>query len=192
VAGLAGRVVSGGAGQQREIDFLRGVFDSLGAGVFVTDAAGRVTASNPRAERILGRPLEQTLGRDLHDLLHRGADGGEIPREECPLLRVLESGRPDEGSNEFYLRGDGSLVPIIWAATPLRHDGNLDGEVVVFHDFSLHREAAEQTAAHLAALEGLTARLTMMAEVSAALTSTRDIPEMLGRLVRLLVPELAD
>ncbi|MEU1214500.1 SpoIIE family protein phosphatase [Streptomyces sp. NPDC005791] len=180
------------AGGLLEINFMRTVFDSLGAGVFVTDATGRIDACNPRAARLLDRPQEQMLGHDIHDLLHRGADGGTVPRSECDMLTVLESGRPAEGSEEHFLRGDGSLVPIIWAATPLRHEGHLEGTVVVFHDFSLHRDAAEQTAAYLSALEGLTARLTMVAEVSTVLISTLETPEMLHRLAGLLVPDMGD
>ncbi|MFC8225894.1 SpoIIE family protein phosphatase [Streptomyces sp. NPDC057287] len=174
------------------IGFMRTVFDSLGAGVFVTDTEGALTASNPRAQELLGRPQEQMLGQDMHDLLHRGPDGGTLPRAECGLLAVLDSGRPAEGSEELFLRGDGSLVPVIWAATPLRCEGRERGAVVVFHDFSLHRDAAEQTAAYLAALEGLTARLTMVAEVSTVLISTLETPEMLNRLAGLLVPDMGD
>ncbi|MGW1818726.1 SpoIIE family protein phosphatase [Streptomyces sp. NPDC002125] len=175
-----------------EIGFMRTVFDSLGAGVFVADTSGRLTASNPRAQELLGRQQEEMLGRDMHDLLHRDRDGGTIPRDECGLMAVLDTGRPAEGSEELFLRGDGSLVPVIWAATPLRHQGRMEGAVVVFHDFSLHRDAAEQTAAYLAALEGLTARLTMVAEVSTVLISALDTPEMLNRLAALLVPDMGD
>lgn len=175
-----------------EIGFIRTVFDSLGAGVFVTDLTGRLTACNPRAQQLLGRPQKAMLGHDLHDLLHRGPDGTTLPRSECGMLAVLDSGRPAEGSEELFLRGDDSLVPIIWAATPLRHEGRMEGSVVVFHDFSLHRDAAEQTAAHLAALEGLTARLTMVAEVSTVLISALETPEMLDRLAGLLVPDMGD
>ncbi|WP_406151096.1 SpoIIE family protein phosphatase [Streptomyces sp. NBC_01012] len=172
--------------------FMRAVFDSLGSGVLVTDTTGRLTAANPRACRLLDRHREEMLGHDIHDLLHRAPDGDTIPRSECYMLTALESGRPTEGSEEIFLRGDGGLVPIIWAVTPLHHEGRMEGSVVVFHDFSLHRDAAEQTAAHLAALEGLTARLTMVAEVSTVLISSLDTPEMLHRLAGLLVPDMGD
>lgn len=175
-----------------ETGLLRAVFDSVGAGMFVIDTTGRITAANPYAQRILDRPREEMLGSDLHDLLHRGPDGEERPREGCRVLAVLDSGRPAEGSSESFLRGDGTLVPIIWATTPLQHEDRLEGAVIVFHDFRAHRDAADQTAAHLAALEELTARLSLVAEISVVLVSTLDVPEMLDRLVRLLVPELGD
>ncbi|MEV6265099.1 SpoIIE family protein phosphatase [Streptomyces sp. NPDC051784] len=175
-----------------EVGFMRTVFDSLGAGVFVTDTTGRLTASNPRAAQLLGRRRDAMLGHDLHDLLHRRRDGGRIPRSECGLLAVLESDRPAEGTEDLFLRGDGSLVPVIWAATPLRHEGHSEGLVIVFHDFSLHRDAAEQTAAYLAALEGLTARLTMVAEVSSVLISPSGTTGTLRKLADLLVPDMGD
>ncbi|KPC80578.1 MULTISPECIES: SpoIIE family protein phosphatase [Streptomyces] len=175
-----------------EVGFMRAVFDNLGAGVFVVDTTGRLTSCNPRAEQLLGRRKEQMLGHDMHDLLRRRRDGDTIPRSESGPLTVLESDQPVEGSEELFLRGDGSLVPVIWAATPLRHEGRSEGAVIVFHDFSLHRDAAEQTAAYLAALEGLTARLTMVAEVSKVLISALDTPEMLNRLAGLLVPDMGD
>ncbi|MBT2365962.1 SpoIIE family protein phosphatase [Streptomyces sp. ISL-10] len=172
--------------------FLKAVFDALGAGIYVTDAEGRVTAANPWAQRILGRSEDETRGHDLHDLLHRDADGRPVPREECRVLEVLADGRPAEGSNDYYLRADGTVTPIIWAATALMQDDRVAGAVIVFHDFTLHRETAERTAAHLAALEELTGRMSTVAGISTVLVSTLDIPEMLRRLVRLLVPELAD
>ncbi|MFE1468449.1 SpoIIE family protein phosphatase [Nocardiopsis dassonvillei] len=175
-----------------ETGLLRAVFDSVGAGMFVIDTTGRITAANPYAQHILGRPRERMLGLDLHDLLHRDAEGERSSREDCRVLAVLASGHPAEGSSESFLRGDGTLVPIIWATTPLQHKGRLEGAVIVFHDFRAHRDAAEQTAAHLAALEELTGRLSLVAEISVVLVSTLDVPEMLDRLVRLLVPELGD
>jgi PAS domain S-box-containing protein len=175
-----------------ETGLLRSVFDSVGAGMFVIDTTGRITAANPYAQRILDRPRERMLGLDLHELLHRDAEGERTSREDCRVLAVLDSGHPAEGSSESFLRGDGTLVPIIWATTPLQHEGRPEGAVIVFHDFRAHRDAAEQTAAHLAALEELTGRLSLVAEISVVLVSTLDVPEMMDRLVRLLVPELGD
>ncbi|MEE1941215.1 SpoIIE family protein phosphatase [Streptomyces sp. TRM 70361] len=179
-------------GRAQEPGVLRAIFEDLGAGVFAADATGRVIAANPRAEQLAARPAPEMLGRNLHDLLHRNADGSGIPRERCRMLRVLADGRPAEGSDEYLLRGDGVTVPIIWSASRLRLAGEPDGLVLVFHDFSVRRAAEEQTAAHLAALETLTARLTLVAEVSSVLISSLDVPSVLRRVGRLLVPELAD
>ncbi|GAA2403729.1 SpoIIE family protein phosphatase [Streptomyces glaucosporus] len=171
---------------------LRAIFEGLGSGVFATDASGGLIAVNPRAAQIVARPAAEMLGRDMHDLLHRHADGSPFPRDECRVIAALAEGRPAEGGDEYLLRGDGTTVPIIWAAAPLKLEGEPDGLVYVFHDFSVRRAAEEQTAAHLAALETLTARLTLVSEISSVLISSLEVSLVLRRLGRLLVPELAD
>ena len=180
------------AGWPLETDLLHAVFDSVGAGMFLIDPAGRIAASNPYARSILERSEEDLNGADLHDLLHRDADGNKTPRAECGIQVVLDTGRQVEGSEQFFLRGDGTLVPIIWAASPLQHGDRVAGAVLVFHNFKKHRDASEQTAAHLAALEELTARLSLVAEVSVLLISSPHLGETMDKLVRLLVPELGD
>ncbi|MFD0898870.1 PAS domain-containing protein [Actinomadura sediminis] len=49
--------------------------EAMNSGVLAIDATGRITAWNPRAERLLGYTREEALGRDVHGLLHRDADG---------------------------------------------------------------------------------------------------------------------
>ncbi|MFP8939911.1 SpoIIE family protein phosphatase [Streptomyces fenghuangensis] len=181
-----------GADRTGEPGVLRAVFDGLGAGIYATDATGRLIAANPRAERMVARPAARMLGHDMHDLLHRDADGQRIPRENCRMLQVLADGRPREGGDEYLLRGDGTTLPVIWSAALLELPGEPPGLVLAFHDFSVRRAAERQTAAYLQALEALTARLTVVSEVSSVLISSLDIPRMLRKLGRMLVPDLAD
>ncbi|CAL9360222.1 hypothetical protein SUDANB106_00654 [Streptomyces sp. enrichment culture] len=180
------------ADRTREPDVLRAVFDSLGAGIYATDSMGRLIAANPRAERMVARPSAEMLGHDMHNLLHRDADGAEIPREDCRMLAVLADGRPREGGDEYLLRGDGTTLPVIWSAAPLELPGEPTGLVLAFHDFSVRRAAERQTAAYLEALEALTTRLTLVSEVSSVLISSLDVPRVLRKLGRMLVPGLAD
>ncbi|GAA3504957.1 SpoIIE family protein phosphatase [Streptomyces prasinosporus] len=176
-----------------EAVFLHAVLQDLGAGVITVDASGLITFVNPWAEHLLGRPRERMLGRDAHDLLHRRHDGGAVPRGQCSMRAPLRGGGSAElGSEEYLLRADGTTVPIIWSTTPLRVAGRGTGMVTVFHDFSLQREAEERAAAHTAALEALTGRLNLVADVSALLMSTVDASGMGHRLLRLLVPRMGD
>ncbi|MFF9410632.1 SpoIIE family protein phosphatase [Streptomyces anandii] len=176
-----------------ESDLPYAVLRDLGAGVLALDTAGLITYVNPWALRLLGRTEAGLLGRDAHDLLHRGPDGGPVPREQCTMRAPLHDSRdPGEGSEEYFLRADGTLVPIIWSTTPLVLGGRPAGLVVVFSDFSLHRDAEARAAAHTAALEALTDRLNLLANVSTVLMSTWDTSGRLRRLLGLLVPELGD
>lgn len=171
--------------------FAGAVLRDLGAGVVTMDTAGMITYVNPWAERLLVRSAARMVGRDAHDLLHRRPDGSRVPREEC-LMRTPLTGSRDavEGSEEYFLRGDGTALPIIWSTTPLMAEGVRAGLVVVFSDFSLHRDAEERAAAHMAALEALTGRLNLLSEVSSALMSSRDATSAVRRLLPLLVPAL--
>ncbi len=171
--------------------FADAVLRDLGAGVFTMDAAGLITYANPWAERLLGRTAAQMLRCDAHDLLHRSPDGSLVPREQCLLRTPLTDSRDAvEGSEEYFLRGDGALVPIIWSATPLKVPGRPGGLVIVFSDFSLHRDAEERATVHTAALEALTSRLNLLAEVSTVLMSNMDATAAARKLLPLLVPEL--
>ncbi|MEU0599731.1 SpoIIE family protein phosphatase [Streptomyces sp. NPDC006393] len=174
------------------------VVEQLGTALAVVDPAGRIVAVNPAAERLLGRSAAAMSGQDVHDLLHRGPDGARIPREDCPLLRALAEGCPARGDDDLCLRGDGSLVPVAWSASPLTDGGSRAGMVVVFSESVLdrgaHRERAERAAraARTSALEDLTERLTLVAEITDVLGQTLEVDEALARLCRLLVPRLAD
>ncbi|WP_052682919.1 SpoIIE family protein phosphatase [Streptomyces sp. FxanaA7] len=172
--------------------FWRQVVEQLGAALIVTDPAGRVLAANPTAERLLGRSAAAMRGEDAHDLLHRDADGGTIPRERCPLLRAVAARAEARGEGDICLRGDGRLVAISWSASPLTVDGAFMGMAVLFTDTAGDRSARRERAAYTRALEDLNERLTLVAEITDVLGQTLETDEALARLGRLLVPRLAD
>ncbi|MGX4691146.1 SpoIIE family protein phosphatase [Streptomyces sp. JNUCC 63] len=186
------------------------VIEQLGTAVAVVDPAGRIVAVNPAAEQLLGRAAAVMYGQDVHDLCHRDPEGARIPREHCPLLRALAEGRSARGDDRC-LRGDGRLIPVSWSASPLTDGGVSQGMVVLIAETAADRgarreraERAEQAdrteqaveqaerAAHTSALEGLTERLTLVAEITDVLGQTLEVDEALARLGRLLVPRLAD
>ncbi|MCS0603056.1 SpoIIE family protein phosphatase [Streptomyces sp. LP11] len=182
-----------GSDEALDPDFAGTVLRDLGAGVFTMDSAGLITYVNPWAERLLARTMADMLGRDAHDLLHRRPDGSPVPRERCLLRTPLLGNRDaEEGSDEYFLRGDGTTVPIIWTTTPLALKDRQAGLVVVFSDYSAHRDAERRAAAHMAALEALTDRLNLLADVSTALISSMDAGAVAHRLLPLLVPDLGD
>ncbi|MBD9701159.1 SpoIIE family protein phosphatase [Streptomyces sp. ID01-12c] len=175
-----------------EPGFWRQVVEQLGAALIVTDPAGRVLAANPTAERLLGRSAAAMRGEDAHDLLHRDADGGTIPRERCPLLRAVAARAEARGEGDICLRGDGRLVAISWSASPLAVDGAFMGMTVLVTDTAGDRSARRERAAYTRALEDLNERLTLVAEITDVLGQTLETDEALARLGRLMVPRLAD
>jgi PAS domain S-box-containing protein len=105
--------------------------------LYIVDALGRIKFLNPAALRILGYADDrQLLGRASHDTIHylRG-DGTPFPPPECPLLRPRVSGETVRVEDDWFVRQDGSLVPVAYssAAVPLP-EGR--GAVVAFRQRS--------------------------------------------------------
>ena len=63
------------AGRESEARY-RGLFETSGEGVVVTDAADRVIESNPAAARLFQQPVEALVGRSLAELLAPDRGGG--------------------------------------------------------------------------------------------------------------------
>ncbi|WP_169951185.1 SpoIIE family protein phosphatase [Microbispora sp. H11081] len=171
---------------------LRAAFNSAGAGIYLTDHAGRITMANRQAGALLGRPVAEMLGADAHDLLHRDADDVVTSRSTCRLMGVLEHGRPARGEESTFSRGDGSLLPVSLSAAPILEGGQVLGLIVVFSDITERLHLSRQQADQLAMLEHFNARLTLVTEITSVLTQTLDVDEALQRLGRLIVPRLAD
>ncbi|MGY1499526.1 SpoIIE family protein phosphatase [Streptomyces sp. QTS52] len=178
--------------------FWRQVVERLSTALMVVDPAGRIDAVNPAAERLLGRTATAVRGQDVHDLLHRDAAGGTLPRERCPLLRALAGKGAARGDGDSCLRGDGRLVTVSWSASPLVDDGSFKGMAVLLTDRTDSADgsgdpgARREGAAYTSALEDLNERLTLVAEITDVLGQTLETDEALARLGRLLVPRLAD
>ncbi|MDN3244645.1 SpoIIE family protein phosphatase [Streptomyces sp. ZSW22] len=175
-----------------EPGFWRQVVERLVTAVLVLDTAGRVTAANAAAERLLGRTTAAMRGADAHDLLHRDADGNRVPRGRCSLLRALAEGKEARGEGGTYLRGDGRLLAVSWSASPLTEDGSVKGMALLFTDATGDRHVHRERTARTRALEDLNERLSLVAEITDVLGQTLETDEALARLVRLLVPRLAD
>ncbi|MFE0631716.1 SpoIIE family protein phosphatase [Streptomyces sp. NPDC058864] len=168
--------------------FWRQVVDSLGASLVVVDPSGRVIAVNPAAERLLGRAADAMVGEGFHDLVHRHADR-EHTGPRCGLLEALILKSAGRADSDRYLCGDGKLVEVSWSAAPVTEGTSFKGTAILFTGLSDDRsERAEQ----MHALEDLTGRLTLVAQITAVLSQTLETDEALARLGRLLVPGLAD
>ncbi|WP_229695561.1 SpoIIE family protein phosphatase [Streptomyces lacrimifluminis] len=175
--------------------FWRQVVERLSTALMVVGPTGRIDAVNPAAERLLGRTAASVRGKDAHDLLHRDAAGGTLPRERCPLLRALAEEGPARGDGDSCLRGDGHLVTVSWSASPLVDDGSFKGMAVLLNDDtdgSGDPGTRREGAAYTSALEDLNERLTLVAEITDVLGQTLETDEALARLGQLLVPRLAD
>ena len=125
-------------------DFLRAITDNLGEGIYTLDVDGRVTFMNPAAERMLGWSESDLRGKEMHEIIHfQHGDGSPFNREQCPLVRVIRTGRVERIEDDAFTRRDGSMFPVSYVSAPIWTDGQLAGAVLAFHDITEHKALDE-------------------------------------------------
>ncbi len=129
---------------RQQADKLRVTLHSIGDGVIVTDAEGRVELLNPVAAGLTGWTLEEAEGQPLAGVFRIVNEQTREPVEN-PALRALQEGIIVGLANHTVLIAkDGTERPIADSAAPIRRtDGEIAGCVLVFRDVSeSHRQAA--------------------------------------------------
>ena len=124
------------------------LMESLADGVYFVGAGGEVSFVNPAALAVLGYDDElELLGVDSHSTIHsHHRDGKPFPPEECPLLRPRTTGETVRVELDWFIRRDGSFVPVSYASAPIATPEGR-GAVVVFRDVSERLAARIITAA---------------------------------------------
>ena len=126
-------------------ELLEALLASVADGVYVVAADGSVAFVNPAGLAILGYDeAEELLGRPSHRTIHAHyRDGSPYPEEECPLLRPRETGETVQVDDDWFIRSDGTMVPVAYSSAPFQTpDGR--AAVVLFRDMTA-RLRAEQT-----------------------------------------------
>ena len=121
----------------QEYEVLFSAVAAIADAIYVVDAVGRTTFTNPAALEILGYGSEkEILGRPSHETIHYvRPDGSPFPADECPLLRPLVTGETVRVDRDWFVRKDGSLVAVAYSSAPVAlNEGR--GAVVAFRDIS--------------------------------------------------------
>ena len=169
-----------------------GVFRSMAAGVYTTDTDGHVVVVNDEALRLLGRPREDVVGSQAHDLVHyQDAAGRPLAAEACALLGVMRTGVPARSDDDTFWRPDGTALFVSWLSAPLVSDDRVTGAVVVFTDATQRHVESQERRSRDEQQAAAAERLTLLGRVSSAL-STLDVDKALRRLARLSVGRTAD
>ena len=130
---------------QQQKDLLSVTLSSIGDCVLVTDKEGRITFMNPVAEEVTGWKLNEAMGRPTSDVFRILNEHTRAPVEN-PVEKVMKHGVIVGLANHTVLiRKDGSEIPIDDSGAPIRDsNGGIRGVVLVFRDFSEHKQAEQE------------------------------------------------
>jgi len=122
----------------------RSAMTNMAEGLVMLDAQGRITYMNPAAEALFGWSFTELLGQDIHEKTHyQRPNGSPYAAIDCSLLRVLRGGAPVREQEDFFIRKDGTFLPVVFSASPVKTEGAAGGMVVCFRDDTKRRQAEE-------------------------------------------------
>jgi len=119
-------------------DYAELLMNSIGSGIILTDAEGRITSINEAAEEILGYKAGELQGQllDVDIMLH--------PPNESPVLIALEENKQVDRIDTFITTKSGAKIPAGGSVYPLRDNRRMLGVVEIFRDLSEIKEREEQ------------------------------------------------
>jgi PAS domain S-box-containing protein len=129
----------GGAGAS-----LDAILECVALPVWAVDHTGRVVLANPAAVAALGYDdVSELRGRNGHATVHyKRPDGSPYPPAECPVLEPIRTGRPVHCDEDWFVRRDGSMIPVSVTAVPIELETGR-GAVMTFVDTTAQREAEQ-------------------------------------------------
>ena len=125
--------------EQRAKADLEALINTSPVGVLVFDAqSGDVVRFNREALRILSAGAQGgALGRLLDTTRFRRMDGREMPRRELPMERATRSGETVRAEEIVFALPDGTTVPTLVNATPIRsEEGAIVSVVATIQDMT--------------------------------------------------------
>jgi len=129
--------------EQRE--WLQVTLSSIGDAVIATDIKGSINFINPTAEAFTGWTTREAAGKPLDEVFHIV---NEETREsvESPFVTIMREGVVVGLANHTTLIArDGREVQIEDSGAPIKdHNGRMIGVIIVFHDVSERRRAAQE------------------------------------------------
>jgi diguanylate cyclase (GGDEF)-like protein/PAS domain S-box-containing protein len=155
-----------------EKDRAQVTLNSIADAVACTDIEGNISFLNRVAQKMTGWSLEEAAGRPMSEIIHVLDATSRLPIL-IPMDRAVEQNRTTHlPRNCILVPRDGFEIPVEDAVAPIHdREGGVIGTVIVFHDVSAARAAAQQMA-HSAEhdfLTGLPNRMLLNDRVSQAI-----------------------
>jgi PAS domain S-box-containing protein len=134
-------------------DLLQAVLEHIPEGITIADAPDATIRFVSRfGLELLRRPWEEVRGLSAEEqaklwpMCRPDADEAVSPAE-LPLSRVIREGTVVRGEEWLLCRGEGSRVPLLCDAGPIRDkEGNITGGIMAWREISAHKRMQEQLA----------------------------------------------
>jgi PAS domain S-box-containing protein len=113
-------------------EYVDNILSTMASGVIAVDASGRLTLSNPAAERLTGMRLR----------LRQTFSYNELPLTLAePLRETLVEGKAYSQLETSIQTQEGLVLPLVYSTAPLQDkDGTTHGALIVFSDLSRLKE----------------------------------------------------
>ncbi|MGF1538675.1 MAG: ATP-binding protein [Elainellaceae cyanobacterium] len=165
------------------------ILNAVGEGVYGLDLEGNVTFVNPAAASMIDWPMDELIGKSMHNVLHHShSDGAAYRKEDCPIYAAFQDGSIHRVTDEVFWRKDGTSFPVEYISTPMRDEsGQLIGAVVTFRDITQRRWAEQVLQRANEALEEKVQERT--ARLQQANQKLRELSEVRSRFVSMVCHE---
>jgi len=123
------------------------IVETSPVGILIADHDGEFTFANEHAERILGLDpgSMDDIAASVSSLEAVGPDGDDLPIEEMPFARVIETGEPVYEVEIGLERPDGERVWVLLNAAPMvDDDGDPTDVVFAFQDVTERKRLASE------------------------------------------------
>jgi PAS domain S-box-containing protein len=121
------------------------LLESTGQGIYGIDLQGSCTFINRATCELVGYCPDETLGRNMHDLVHHHKpDGSLYPVDQCPIYRAFQKGEGCCVHSEVMWRRDGIPIPVEYSSFPIIEGGTITGAVVTVLDITDRKQAEEK------------------------------------------------
>ncbi len=147
----------------RTID--QSALDAIPTGFCVCRADSGLVRYNRRAVELWGRtpPLDDPSDRHNASFRRYGADGEPLPFEATPVAAALRTGESVFGAELVIERSDGSRMPVLMNAAPLKdRSGGIVGAVCSFQELTERKPTEEALRASEAELQSVINRTPFM------------------------------
>ena len=151
---------------------------SIADGVITTDDDGWVEYLNPVAEDLTGWTAESARGLPLQAIFRMVHETTRQPAPSPIEMVLREERNVESAATMLLLRNDGTEIPIVQSAAPIRaRSDEITGVVLVLHDVSRERQYAAKLSYQAShdALTGLINRTEFEQRLSLALMSSAQL-----------------